>query len=253
MSHTEAVGTVEGAGVSLAYRERGDGRAVLLIHGIGDDARAWETLIPVLAARARAIAYDRRGYGGSGAPDPYTRTTVNEQTEDAAALLRRLGAGPAVACGRDLGALVCLDLLERHPSLLAGAVAIDPPLYAFAPSATEALAAERDLLEETLRTEGAAAAVEKYLATAGADSFRIARATAAPLAFFADYAGLATWPVTRARLRALAAPLIVLTTTVAPVHAVQAADALANLVPRVRRVIGDDPATAVLQLLEDSG
>src|SRR5215210_6203795 len=83
---------VEAAGVELAYRELGEGDAVLLVHGMADDAAGWEDVVDALSDRARVIAYDRRGYGRSGAPDPYQRTTVQEQAQDAAALLRALDA-----------------------------------------------------------------------------------------------------------------------------------------------------------------
>ena len=108
--------TVEGAGVELAYQERGSGPAVILVHGIGDsaagDGRRSRTL---LEPDARVVTYDRRGYGGSGAPEPYEATTVQEQTEDAAALITAVGGAPATVCGCDFGALVCLDLARRHP------------------------------------------------------------------------------------------------------------------------------------------
>ena len=96
--------SVEGAGVELAYEERGEGAAVLLVHAIGGRPDAWPD-VP-----ARVIAYDRRGYGGSGAPEPYARTTVEEQAEDAAAVLAALDAVPAVIAGEGVGALVALDL-----------------------------------------------------------------------------------------------------------------------------------------------
>ena len=63
---------VEGAGVELAYEETGTGPAVVLVHGMADDRAAWPAEIPGL----RTIAYDRRGYGESSAPEPYDRTTV---------------------------------------------------------------------------------------------------------------------------------------------------------------------------------
>ncbi len=88
---------VEGAGVALHYDERGDGRPLLVVHGMASDAAAWAPALDELAAAgARAIAYDRRGYGASGAPQPYAATTIQEQAEDAAALMtaleRRAGA-----------------------------------------------------------------------------------------------------------------------------------------------------------------
>src|SRR3954467_15628636 len=118
---------VEGAGVPLAVTERGQGRAVLLVHGIGGDAEALAPLAAQLADRARVLAYDRRGYGASGAPEPYGATTVNEQAEDAAAILTACDAAPAIVFGDGFGALVALDLLVRRADTVRGARLADPP------------------------------------------------------------------------------------------------------------------------------
>jgi len=241
--------TVEGAGVRLAYRERGEGEPVLLVHGMADDGASWDDVVAALAARARVIAYDRRGYGGSDAPDPYERTTVQEQAEDAAALLRALSAIPALVSGRDLGALVCLDLVRRHRGLVRAAVLIEPPLYPLVPGANEALAEERLRLEEALRSGGPEAAVAELVGRARGGEERLARAVAAPVAFFADYGGLASWPVSRRELRELRVPLTVLTAPDSSRIAVQAADALADLVPAARRAHGQSPSDALAERL----
>jgi pimeloyl-ACP methyl ester carboxylesterase len=66
---------VEGAGVELAYEDSGTGPPItLVIHGMASGARAAASLQDALPGRV--IAYDRRGYGGSGAPEPYAATTV---------------------------------------------------------------------------------------------------------------------------------------------------------------------------------
>ncbi|HVE69114.1 MAG TPA: alpha/beta fold hydrolase, partial [Solirubrobacteraceae bacterium] len=164
--------TVHVPGAELAVVERGAGEPVLLVHGMADRAAGWAPVVAALtgdgrapagSGRARVIAYDRRGYGASTAPEPYERTTVAEQSEDAAALLAALGARPAAVCGRDLGALVALDLARRHRDRVAGLVVVDPPLYAFSAAATEVLGAERLALEEALRDGGPAAAVRAWL------------------------------------------------------------------------------------------
>jgi len=240
---------VDGLGVELAVTERGSGPAVVLVHGMADDAAGWAPLAESLAGEARAIAYDRRGYGGSGAPEPYGSTTVAEQAEDAAALVRGLEAVPAVLCGRDLGALVCLDVAKRHRALVRGLVLIDPPLYAFSPAATEVLAGERGALEQWLRDDGPAGAVERWLETRGAGADRAARARARPGAFFADYAALATWPVTRAELRALDVPTTLVESPDAPAHLDAAVQALADLLPDADRAPADDVAGAIHALL----
>src|SRR4051812_24050329 len=102
-------GFIEGAGVPLACIERGDGPDVLLIHDVASCAEDLAPLAHALSADHRVIAYDRRGYGGSGAPTPFQATTVNEQAEDAAALLATLGGHDVTLLGLGFGALIALD------------------------------------------------------------------------------------------------------------------------------------------------
>jgi len=245
---------VEGAGVALACSARGEGTPVLLVHGMADRAAGWDAVAGTLAGEARAIVYDRRGYGQSGAPEPYERTTVEEQAEDAVALLRALDAAPAVLCGRDFGALVCLDVCKRHAALASAAAVLDAPVLQFSATAAEVLAAERVALEQALRDGGPERAVDAWLDVRGepAESERRARARADHVAFFADYGGLASWPVTRGELRALAMPLAVLTSPDAPDPVHEAADAVADLAPAARRLAAADPLEAVRALLTDA-
>ncbi|MGC1799082.1 MAG: hypothetical protein WA701_01740, partial [Solirubrobacterales bacterium] len=83
-------------GVEIAWSERGEGRPVLLIHETAAAGAIWEPLATAVSESARAISYDRRGWGGSSAPDGYRRTTVEEQSEDAAALIESAAEAPAV-------------------------------------------------------------------------------------------------------------------------------------------------------------
>ncbi len=248
-----AVQWIHGAGVELAWiaAGAGEGPAVVVAHGMASDAEAWAGRLGPLAAAhredGRAIAYDRRGYGASGAPEPYVATTVEEQAEDLAAVISGLGAAPAVVVGEDLGALACLDVLKRHRDLVAGAVLIDPPLLAFVPDAAEELGQERLVLQEALRDGGPAAAIDAYLGPR-ADPARAARARLRARAFFADFAGVASWPVTRAELRALAVPAAVVTGPATELHVRQAADALTALLPEAARRHDGDPIAALVGL-----
>jgi pimeloyl-ACP methyl ester carboxylesterase len=240
--------TVEGAGVSLAYAERGAGPSVLLIHDVASDAAALEPVAHALAGVARVITYDRRGYGASGAPEPYEGTTVEEQAEDAAALLRAVRGAPAVVCGGGFAALVALDLVKRHGALVRGAVLSDPALFALVPQATEVLSLQRAEIEEAVRARGPEAGVDAWLGQRVRGD-ALARARADHRAFFADYAGLASWPVTRRELRALSVPAVVLTGASSPPHVVAAADALAGLLPAAARARDGDLAAAARALV----
>jgi len=91
-------------GVELDWSESGEGASALLVHETAVDRSVWAPVTEALHGGVRAIAYDRRGWGASTAPDGYLRTTIEEQSEDAAVLVESLDAGPAVLCGAGTGA-----------------------------------------------------------------------------------------------------------------------------------------------------
>ena len=208
--------TVEGPAGPLAYEERGTGEALLLVHGTASDRSVWEELLAALPEGFRAITYDRRAYGESGAPEPYGGTTVEEQADDAAQLIDALGARPALLCGHDLGALVCLDLVRRRPELARGAVLIEPPLLALSPRGPEVMSELREAVQRGAADGGPGGAVEAFLRHVGGEAVldllgtrRVEAATAAPRAFAADLAAAPRWSFARRELRAIEAPVVV--------------------------------------------
>jgi pimeloyl-ACP methyl ester carboxylesterase len=235
---------VELAGLSfrvLTPTERAP--AALLVHGIASDADAWEQQADELGA----IAYDRRGYGGSAAPEPYGATTVEEQSEDAVRVLDAVGAGPLVVAGDGFGAVVALDLARRHPGRVRALALVDPVLPQFLPDGATWLRKVREDLEAALREGGPPLAVERWLG-GRVDAATLGRAQAAHVAFFADVAALPTWAVTRRDLRAIAMPAVVATDPVAPPHVSGSADVLGELLPGARRTGDGDLSAAVRSL-----
>lgn len=212
-----SAGHVEAPGAALAYDDAGGGAPALLVHGSALVRQAWADTAEALAGAARTIAYDRRGYGDSGAPEPYTATTVEEQAEDAAVLLRALGAAPAIVCGHGTGAVVALDLMRRHPRMLRGAVLVEPPLLSLSPLGGEALEALRQEIEEAARDGGPGAALDAFAAgqygSGPVEALLPGHAEAvrrAGTAAFADFAAVHAWEFTRAGLGELATPAVVL-------------------------------------------
>lgn len=86
----------------------GRGPAVLLLHGIGSSATAWETQIELLGRDFRCIAPDLPGYGNS--PDP-AGTTLEAQAE---AVIALLDDEPAHLVGVSFGALLALAIARSH-------------------------------------------------------------------------------------------------------------------------------------------
>jgi pimeloyl-ACP methyl ester carboxylesterase len=234
---------VEAGGVELAVDDIGAGPPVVFVHGTATARTVWRETLAALGDGFRTIAYDRRAYGDSGAPEPYGGTTVGEQADDLAALIRSLAAAPAVVCGHELGALACLDLMLRHADLVHGAVLVEPSMLWLSPSGTDAVSALREVVEKAALGRGAAAAVGAFLEAVDGPAAvkllgeeRLAAAEASPRAFAADLAAAASWPAGRRELARISTPVTVLSgDRSAPVRR-EAASALVRMLPAAELV-----------------
>lgn len=228
---------LEARGISLSWSERGSGRPALLIHETALTSAAWEPVADELAAAgARAIAYDRRGWGDSTVPDGYRRTTISEQSEDAAELLSEAAGAPALLAGAGTGAVIALDLLLRRPELVAGAVLVEPPLLALVPSATEALSSDLNALAQG-SDRGSEALVRLYLSgglgALGAGAERLpaeltAPAQERPASLIAELGSVAAWDMPLPRLADAERPSAIVTSDATPGLVRQSSAALAS-------------------------
>ena len=109
-------------GVNLAVDVRGDGPAILFIHGYPLDHTLWEHQLAHLDGWTR-IAPDLRGMGQSDAPDlGYSMATY---AEDLLALLNTLGVDRAVVCGVSMGGYVVFEMVRRARERIRGLVLIN--------------------------------------------------------------------------------------------------------------------------------
>ena len=123
-------------GIRLYYVEHGAGTPILGIHGSGSSSIVmWAGAVEALSRLGRLILYDRRGCGRSERPEPFLRTTREQEADDAAALLDELDAAPAVVIGRSYGGDVALELARRHPGHVRAIVGLEPGLLHLDPEA----------------------------------------------------------------------------------------------------------------------
>ncbi len=109
-------------GVSLGVDVRGEGPAVLFIHGYPLDRTMWRDQVAALDGYRR-IAPDLRGIGQSDAPDlGYSMQTY---ADDLAALLDVLGVEDAVVCGLSMGGYIAFELVRRHRRRVRALVLMD--------------------------------------------------------------------------------------------------------------------------------
>ena len=119
-------GTVVANGTVLYREVRGDGPPLLLIIGATGDAEWYAPVADLFADEHTVVTYDRRGNSRSPAPDGWTTTSIDEQADDAAALLRTLGLAPAAAFGSSAGATILTNMILRHPDVLRSAIVHEP-------------------------------------------------------------------------------------------------------------------------------
>jgi 3-oxoadipate enol-lactonase len=143
-------------GVTLAVEVRGDGPAVLFIHGYPFDHTIWTHQVAALEGWCR-IAPDLRGMGRSDAPDlGYSMETY---AADLAELLDLLGARDAVLVGLSMGGYVAFEFLRRWRERARALVLLDTRAEADNPEARMA----RDASAATAREQGAGAIAETML------------------------------------------------------------------------------------------
>jgi pimeloyl-ACP methyl ester carboxylesterase len=123
-------GTLEANGVHLYYEVRGNGPTLLFISGAEGDAGEWVKVVPLLENEFTTVCYDRRGFSRSPRPAGFAGASMEEQADDAAALLTGLGLSPVFVWGNSLGALIGLCLALRHPDKVKRALLHEPPLFA---------------------------------------------------------------------------------------------------------------------------
>ncbi|MFC5496265.1 alpha/beta fold hydrolase [Caenimonas terrae] len=86
--------------------------AVLLVHGILTDHRAWDAVAARLQGRFRVVRPDLRGHGAGSAPaGPYT---MQELADDCAGLLDALALDRVHFVGSSLGGMIGQQVGARH-------------------------------------------------------------------------------------------------------------------------------------------
>ncbi|QSW99741.1 alpha/beta fold hydrolase [Haloterrigena alkaliphila] len=106
-SQAEAIVTVDGHELSVAYRDEGDGEPVVFLHGIPTWSFLWRRIAPQLSDRFRTIVPDFVGYGNSDRRDAFDRS-IRAQEQAVADLVDQLGLEAFHVVGHDLGGGVAL-------------------------------------------------------------------------------------------------------------------------------------------------
>lgn len=231
----------------MAWFEVGRGTPVVLIHGLGDDHRAWRRVVSPLMLDRQLLLYDVRGHGGTsvGTPDG----TLGQLAGDLVGLLRARQLPKAVLAGFSLGGTIAMQAALDAPDLVAG--------LALVATSSRVNAAARDwYLDRARLVEQGDAHVRDVLdrdteevyrhrPSEIPDGVRIRRAATADPTGYANVcramAALHMAPLDD-RLAAIAVPTIVL-----------AGDADQHCPPRAGEIIAERIEGSELRVIPDSG
>jgi pimeloyl-ACP methyl ester carboxylesterase len=153
--------SVSRGGVALAGEATGDGRVIVLAHGLTATRRYVVHGSRTLPRSGfRTLAYDARGHGESDPAPPDAGYSYPELADDLAAVIDAQGAGRCVLAGHSMGAHTLTAVALRDPDAFAGAVIIGPT-FTGEPTSEES-AAYWDGLADGLERGGVGGFVAAY-------------------------------------------------------------------------------------------
>ena len=113
---------------------------VVLVHGVGLRAEAWNRQVDALSPHMHTVAVDMPGHGGSSLSSEAMALT--DYTNAVAGILSE----PALIIGHSMGAMIALDLAIRFPDQVRGLVALNA-VFDRSTAASKAVLARADSLD----------------------------------------------------------------------------------------------------------
>ncbi|AVZ39376.1 MULTISPECIES: alpha/beta fold hydrolase [unclassified Dietzia] len=108
--------------MTLNHVRRGQGRPLLLVHGLGAGWRSWQPVIDELAASREVIALDLPGFGES--PPLEGELTIAALADSVARFIEESGLDGVSTAGQSMGGRIVLELARRGVG--GDTVALDP-------------------------------------------------------------------------------------------------------------------------------
>jgi pimeloyl-ACP methyl ester carboxylesterase len=121
-------GLLDVPGASLYFETGGHGILLLFIPGANGDAEIFRPVAEHLQESFTVAIYDRRGFSRSSlrGPQDYEHR-LETDADDVRRLIQHLSDQPAIIFGTSSGAIVALQVVTRHPSVVRLMVCHEPP------------------------------------------------------------------------------------------------------------------------------
>jgi pimeloyl-ACP methyl ester carboxylesterase len=110
-------------GMSVHYRDRGEGPAVLLLHGSNSSLHTWEDWAEQLTRSHRVVTVDLPGHGLTG-PDPDGRYATRDTVAFLDAFAEAIDLDRFALVGSSMGGRIAWAYTVLHPERVAGLVLV---------------------------------------------------------------------------------------------------------------------------------
>lgn len=102
----------------IGYTKKGEGPAVVLLHGFGEDSSVWDYQVADLQKNFLVITPDLPGSGASETLHDQPKASIEDYAEVVYALLLHENITRCTLLGHSMGGYITLALAEIHPELL---------------------------------------------------------------------------------------------------------------------------------------
>ncbi len=102
----------------MNFVDKGNGPALVFLHGFCESLEIWKEFVPVFNDRFRTLTVDLPGFGTS--PSLKSGFTIDDVADEVNTLMKKINVSGAVIIGHSLGGYVALSLAERYESDVRG-------------------------------------------------------------------------------------------------------------------------------------
>jgi pimeloyl-ACP methyl ester carboxylesterase len=111
------------AGATIHYESAGEGRPLVLLHGIGSNSRSWRRQLTELSKDFRVIAWDAPGYGSSS--DPSGPPSMRYYATCLRGLLDALRLKRIFLLGHSMGGVIAQEFYRSHAEFVDALILAD--------------------------------------------------------------------------------------------------------------------------------
>lgn len=153
---------IKANGIWMNYELSGRGRCFTLIHGSGDNLKAWYNQVPAFSRHYQVLTYDVRGHGQTELPAGEITTEL--WVDDLRALLLALNINETILLGYSMGGAIAIAFTLTHPEMVRALILSNSGFGARrSEDEMRQMAARRQAQMEAIKKEGMEAEVRDRL------------------------------------------------------------------------------------------